>query len=65
MGIVAIGLIVGVSVGALGMVVAGAAMGDTPTFLYIITTVLTILLTSWLTRFFNQIYLRSSKRINR
>jgi hypothetical protein len=65
MGIVAVGVIVGVSVGALGMVVVDAAMGGTPTFLLIVIMVLTLVLTSWLTRLFNQIYLRSFKRVNR
>ena len=65
MGIVAVGVIVGVSVGALGMVVVDAAMGGTPTFLLIVIMVLTLVLTSWLTRLFNQIYLRSFKRANR
>ena len=65
MGIVVIGVIVGVSVGVLGMVIVGAAMGDTPTILYIITTVLSLVLTGWLTRFLNQIYLRFLKGANR
>ena len=64
-GIVVIGVIVGVSFGTAGMVIAGATMGDTPTFLYIITTVLSLVLTGWLTRFFNQIYLRFLKGANR
>jgi hypothetical protein len=63
MGIVAIGLIVGVSVGALGLVIADAATGGTPTLLLIIIMVLTLVLTCWLTRVFNQIYLRLFKRV--
>jgi hypothetical protein len=66
MGIVAIGLIVGGSVGALGMVIADTATGNTPTFLLtIMIMALSLILTFWLIRFFNRIYLRSFKRGNR
>ena len=64
-GIVAIGVIVGGSVGALGMVFLDAAMGNTSTFLRIIIMVLCFIPTFWLIRFFNKIYLRSFKRVNR
>ena len=65
MGIVAVGLIVGGSLGALGVVIADAVMGDTSTFLRIVIVVLCFMPTFWLIRFFNRIYLRSFKRVNR